>query len=143
MTYGDGLANVNMHELVKFHKSHGRIATVTGVSPPSRFGELLVRENVVETFSEKPQVAEGSINGGFFVFDRRVFNYVENNPSCSFEREPLQKLATEGQLMMYSHKGFWHCVDTMRDLVQLNQMWDKGQAPWSESNVIAETTKRA
>jgi glucose-1-phosphate cytidylyltransferase len=140
MTYGDGLANVDMNELVKFHKSHGRIATVTGVSPPSRFGELLVRDNLVETFSEKPQVAEGKINGGFFVFDRRVFNYVEKSPSCSFEREPLQRLAAEGQLMMYAHKGFWHCVDTMRDLVQLNQMWDKGQAPWSQSSVVAETT---
>jgi glucose-1-phosphate cytidylyltransferase len=137
MTYGDGLANVDLQELVRFHQQHGRIATVTGVSPPSRFGELVVEDNVVEEFCEKPQISQGHINGGFFVFDQRVFDFVESDVACSFEREPLQNLAAEGQLIMYPHRGFWHCVDTMRDLVQLNQMWSKGEAPWFSQGVLA------
>jgi glucose-1-phosphate cytidylyltransferase len=130
LTYGDGLADVNIRELIEFHKSHGKMVTVTGVSPPSRFGELIVDGDCVEVFSEKPQVSQSFINGGFFVFDRRLFDYLDDDPRCSFEREPLRRLAEEKQLMMYNHSGFWHCVDTMRDLVQLNQIFDSGQMPW-------------
>lgn len=130
MTYGDGVSDIDLKSLLKFHRLHGKIATVTGVSPPSRFGELLVRDAVVEVFSEKPQVSFGRINGGFFVFDRRIFDYVSEEPTCSFEREPLQRLAEKRELMMYEHDGFWHCVDTMRDLIQLNQLWKMGEAPW-------------
>ncbi len=130
LTYGDGLSDVDIAREVDFHKSHGKIATVTGVSPPSRFGELVVDNKQVHVFSEKPQVSKGIINGGFFVFDRRIFSYLSPDPGCSFEREPLQSLAEDGELMMYQHAGFWHCVDTMRDLVQLNQMYNSGNTPW-------------
>lgn len=130
LTYGDGLADVDIGKLVAFHKAHGKIATVTGVSPPSRFGELITDNDLVEVFSEKPQVSQGCINGGFFVFDQRIFNYLSSEPSCSFEREPLRRLADERQLMMYHHTGFWQCVDTMRDLVQLNQIYAAGHMPW-------------
>jgi glucose-1-phosphate cytidylyltransferase len=130
LTYGDGVSDVDLDELIKFHRKHGRIATVTGVLPPSRFGELMVDGDKVTTFSEKPQVSKGLINGGFFVLDQRVFNYLSADPSCSFEQEPLQNLALDGQLMMYEHTGFWQCVDTMRDLIHLNQLWNSGQPPW-------------
>lgn len=131
LTYGDGISNVDLDALVRFHHSHGRIATVTGVNPPSRFGELVVNGNEVRLFSEKQAQGHSNfINGGFFVLDRRVFDYVSLDPACSFEREPLQRLAQDEQLMMYEHKGFWQCVDTMRELVYLNQLWDSGHAPW-------------
>jgi len=130
LTYGDGVSDVDLGKLVEFHRSHGKIGTVTGVSPPSRFGELLVDGAQVTVFSEKPQVSSGAINGGFFVFDRRLFQYVSADPACSFEREPLQKMAADGELMVYHHKGFWQCVDTLRDLVQLNQLWASGKSPW-------------
>lgn len=130
MTYGDGLSNVDLNKLLEFHKSHGKIATITGVSPPSRFGELMVKDQQVEVFSEKPQVSQGFINGGFFVLDQRVFKYLSLDPSCSFEKEPLQMLAADGQLMMFEHNGFWSCVDTRRDLMLLNQLWETGNTPW-------------
>lgn len=130
MTYGDGVSDVDLNKLIEFHRWHGKVATVTGVSPPSRFGELVVADRQVEVFSEKPQVSQGFINGGFFVLDQRVFKYLSTDPSCSFEKEPLQMLAADGQLMMFEHAGFWSCLDTMRDLVHLNQLWESGNTPW-------------
>ena len=123
LTYGDGVADIDIQELLKFHKSHGKIGTVTGVSPSSRFGELVVTEDQVKKFSEKPQVKEGFINGGFFVFDKRIFNYLKDNDECIFEKNPLEYLASDGELMVYKHKGFWQCMDTYRDLQLLNNLW--------------------
>jgi len=123
LTYGDGVADINIQELLKFHKSHNKIGTVTGVSPSSRFGELVVTEDQVKKFSEKPQVKEGFINGGFFVFDKRIFDYLEDNNDCIFEKQPLEDLASDGELMIYKHKGFWQCMDTHRDLQLLNNLW--------------------
>lgn len=130
LTYGDGVSDVDLGKAVEFHLAHGKLGTVTGVCPPSRFGELVVDGAKVEIFSEKPQASGRYINGGFFIFRPEFFNYVSADPSCSFEREPLQKLAADGELMMYAHTGFWQCVDTMRDLVQLTQLWNTGRAPW-------------
>jgi glucose-1-phosphate cytidylyltransferase len=129
-TYGDGVSDVDIRELVKFHRGHGKIATVTGVAPASRFGELLVDGNRVREFSEKPQTHSGLINGGFFVLDRRIFDYLSSNENCIFEREPLERLAKDGELMVFKHKGFWQCMDTLRDTQYLNELWEKGEAPW-------------
>ena len=130
LTYGDGVANLDLGALLAFHKKHGKIGTVTGVYPPSRFGELVCAGNRVEKFSEKPQVSTGIINGGFFVFDTRIFDYVTDDESLSFEREPLSQLAAAGQLMAFRHTGFWHPMDTYRDWQVLNDVWQSGQAPW-------------
>lgn len=129
LTYGDGVADVDLHRLVAFHRRHGRIATVTGVRPPSRFGELLTSGTRVVEFSEKPATAHGHINGGFFVFDRRVFDYLSDDDGCVLEREPLERLAKDGELEMYAHDGYWHCMDTPRDLQHLHEAWQRG-APW-------------
>ena len=123
LTYGDGVADINLQELIEFHKSHGKIGTVTGVSPSSRFGELVVAEDQVKKFSEKPHIKDSFINGGFFVFDKRIFNYLEDNDDCIFEREPLKNLTLDKELMIYKHKGFWQCMDTYRDLQLLNNLW--------------------
>lgn len=129
LTYGDGVADIQLEELWKFHARHGRIATVTGVRPVSRYGELLVEEGQVRKFSEKPPALEGHVSGGFFVFERRFFDYLSDDDSCILERAPLERLSHEGQLMSYLHTGFWHCMDTYRDFVALNEMWKKG-CPW-------------
>ena len=130
MTYGDGVANVNLKKLVDFHLSHRKIATVTGVKPPSRFGELMIEENQVKQFSEKPQVHQGTINGGFFVLNREVFHYLDANNQLIWEHEPMERLAQDKQLMVYSHDGFWQCMDTLRDMRFLNERWEQGTAPW-------------
>ncbi len=131
LTYGDGVANVDIRALLKFHKAHGKIATVTGVAPASRFGELLLDGgHRVREFSEKPQTHAGVINGGYFVFDRRVFDYLSDDDGCVLEREPLERLAKDGELMMYRHAGFWQCMDTLRDMQLLNSLWESGEAPW-------------
>lgn len=130
LTYGDGVANINIRDLIKFHQSHGKIATVSGVLPPSRFGELIVKGNKVVEFSEKPQTHEGLINGGYFVLNRRVFDYLSTDDDCIFERKPLERLAREGQLMVYPHRGFWQCMDTLRDMQLLNELWERNEAPW-------------
>jgi len=130
ITYGDAVTDLNIKKLVSFHKAHGRIATVTGVSPSSRFGELVVKNNQVVEFSEKPQTKEGLINGGFFVCDRRLFEYVSEDEDCIFERQPLERLAREEKLMVYVHKGFWQCMDTYRDMQVLNSYWDSDNPPW-------------
>lgn len=130
VTYGDGLGNVDLKELYNFHKSHGCLATVTGVRPLSRFGELEVQGDQVNAFSEKSQVKRGWINGGFFVFRREFFNYLIDQDDCVLEREPLEQLTRDEQLRIYKHRGFWQCMDTYRDMEQLNKMWRQGNAPW-------------
>jgi len=128
MTYGDGLSNVNLKELIRFHRDKGKIATVTGVRPIARFGELLVDGDLVKTFSEKPQIENGWISGGFFVFERKIFDYLDEE--CMLERKPLEKLAQENQLAVYKHADYWRCMDTYRDLEALNQEWASGRPGW-------------
>jgi len=130
LTYGDGVANIDIGRLVDFHVLHGKLATVTGVRPPSRFGELINEGNRVVEFGEKPQVGSGMINGGFFIFNRGVFNCLSEHDQCVLEREPLEKLSKDGELMVYQHTGFWQCMDTLRDMNLLNEYWEKGEAPW-------------
>ncbi len=128
-TYGDGVANVNIKDLVAFHHSHGKLATITAVRPPSRFGELVIENNLVSNFKEKPQVSEGWINGGYFVLHRKVLDLIENDDTI-FEAEPLKILSEKGELAVYHHSEFWQCMDTYRELELLNQMHDRHQAPW-------------
>jgi glucose-1-phosphate cytidylyltransferase len=128
-TYGDGLANVDVSALLAFHRAHGRLATVTGVRSPSRFGELIRNGAAVERFSEKPQ-GDGLINGGFFVFDVAVLDRLSLDPSCVLEREPLEQLAHDGELRVFQHDGFWQCADTIRDVDHLRELWHSGGAPW-------------
>ena len=130
VTYGDGLANIDVAALVAFHRSHGKAATVTAVRPPARFGALtLDADNRVSCFSEKPQVGEGWINGGFFVFEPSVFDLFTGDDTI-LERAPLEKLAEAGELMAYAHDGFWQPMDTMRDRQLLEGLWETGNAPW-------------
>src|SRR4051794_19997870 len=128
-TYGDGLANVDISALIAFHRSHGKLATVTGVHPPSRFGELVADGSAVERFAEKP-AGESFVSGGFFVFDRAVFDRLSADPACVLEREPLERLAADGELAVYHHEGYWQCADTVRDVEVLRELWDRGDAPW-------------
>jgi glucose-1-phosphate cytidylyltransferase len=129
VTYGDGLANIDLKSLVTFHRAHGRLATVTAVSPIARFGSLHLDGEKVTQFTEKPQTGEGWINGGFFVFEPKVLDYIAGDQT-TLEGEPLEKLAGEGQLMAYRHKGFWHPMDTLRDKQYLESLWASGKAPW-------------
>jgi glucose-1-phosphate cytidylyltransferase len=128
-TYGDGVANVDIGQLLKFHQSHGKLATVTAVHPPSRFGELAIKENSVLNFAEKPQTTEGWINGGYFVLQREVLDLIEDD-STSFEGAPLQTLAAQGELKVHFHDGFWQCMDTYRELEVLNRLYNSGRAAW-------------
>lgn len=130
LTYGDGVANIDVKELVEFHKSHGRIGTVTGVHPSSRFGELVIKNKQVVEFSEKPQIKEGFINGGFFVFNKKFFDYLKEDDNCYLEKEPLEKLALDKELMVYPHEDFWQCMDTYRELEILNDLWKSPAPPW-------------
>ncbi|MDO4951293.1 MAG: glucose-1-phosphate cytidylyltransferase [Bacteroidales bacterium] len=131
LTYGDAVSNVDISQLVQRYKQAGRLAMVTAVHPTARFGELQVDEDdFVRSFKEKPQVNQGWINGGFFVLSPKVFDYIENDHT-TFEAEPLERLAAEGQLKTYRHEGFWQCMDTARDRDMLNKMWDEGNAPWA------------
>jgi glucose-1-phosphate cytidylyltransferase len=131
LTYGDGVANTDLRELLAFHRKHGRIATVTAVRPPARFGGLDLRpgDDSVRNFTEKPQIGEGWINGGFFVLDPKALDYIAGDDT-TWEVEPLERLAADGQLMAYRHDGFWQCVDTVRDLKLLEGLWATGKAPW-------------
>jgi glucose-1-phosphate cytidylyltransferase len=130
LTWGDGVSDVNINELLKFHRAHGKLATVTAVRPPARFGHIEIdNENSVSAFTEKPQTSEGWINGAFFVLEPEIFKYIENDDT-HFEREPLEQLALDGQLMAYKHQSFWQCMDTLRDKHLLEKLWDSGQAPW-------------
>lgn len=128
-TYGDGVADIDIHALLNFHRAHGKLATVTAVRPSSRFGELSFQGGSVKTFKEKPQVHEGWINGGYFVFQREVFDLI-GGPEESLEQGLLQKLTALDQLEAYKHPGFWQCMDTYREMELLNELWSSGRAPW-------------
>jgi glucose-1-phosphate cytidylyltransferase len=130
VTYGDGVANVDIKNLVAFHEQHGKLGTVTAVHPASRFGELALAEGMVEVFQEKPQVREGWINGGFFVFQRPVLDLVAGDEE-SLEQGLLVKLASMKELAVYQHSGFWQCMDTYRETMALNELWRSGKAPWA------------
>lgn len=129
MTYGDGVADVDVRALLKFHQSHGKLATVTTVRPPARFGGIVFDGDRVAEFTEKPQAGEGWINGGFFVLDRRVLSYIDGDATL-WEREPMERLASDGQLMAYRHTGFWQPMDTLRERKLLEDLWAAGNAPW-------------
>lgn len=128
-TYGDGLSDIDIQDLLDFHYSHGKIATISAVRPAARFGELLINKGSVTKFKEKPQLDQGWINGGFFVFNKRVFDYIDHY-STVFEEQPLERLCADGELMAYEHRGFWMCMDTKRDKDTLNDIWTSGTAPW-------------
>jgi len=130
LTYGDGVANVDISELMKFHKAHGKLATMTSIQPEGRFGALQIDvDNKVSRFLEKPKGDGAWINGGFFICQPEVLNYITDDTTI-FEREPLENLCTEGQVYTHHHEGFWKCMDTLRDKQQLNEIWDSGKAPW-------------
>jgi glucose-1-phosphate cytidylyltransferase len=130
LTYGDGVANVNIPELVAFHKKHGKTVTITGVKPPSLFGEVIEKDGLVVSFEEKPQTSKGLINGGFMVFNKNMLDYLTEAEDCDFEFGPLEKLAAEKEVMTFKHNGFWECADTVRDVNHLNKLWNTGEAKW-------------
>ena len=128
-TYGDGLADISIKNLIDFHMAEGTLATVTAVLPPGRFGSLNFQKTRITGFQEKPRGDGGRINGGFFVLSRSVIDYIDGDESV-WEREPMEKLASEGNLSAYLHDGFWQCMDTLRDRTRLDQLWSSGKAPW-------------
>ena len=130
MTYGDGLSNVNINDLTKFHKKYNKISTLTAVRPIPRFGHITLQNEKVIKFKEKDYLSEGWINGGFFVLNKKVFSYINDNQDCIFEKEPLENLSKDGELMAFRHESFWHPVDTLRDKNYLNELYSKGNAPW-------------
>ena len=129
VTYGDGVSDIDLHDLLRFHRSHGRLATVTAVRPPSRFGGLIFDGDLVAEFTEKPQIGEGWINGGFLVLQPGVFHYLEGD-NTSLEADTLERLTAEGQLAAYRHDRFWQCMDTLRDVRLLQSLWQSGEPPW-------------
>jgi len=129
LTWGDGVADVNLHELLEFHRAHGKLATLTAVRPPARFGKLSLDGDRVAEFEEKPQLGEGWINGAFFVLEPEVFDYIEGDQT-QWEFEPLERLAEEGELMAFRHESFWQCMDTLRDKRLLESLWEQGNPPW-------------
>ena len=129
LTYGDGVSDVDLQDLLRFHRSHGRTGTVTAVRPPARFGGLVFNGDIVSTFTEKPQIGEGWINGGFLVLEPAVFSYLEGDKG-SLEIDLLERLAADGQLAAYRHDGFWQCMDTLRDKRLLEKLWQEGKPPW-------------
>jgi len=129
LTYGDGVANIDLRKVLEFHRSHGKLATVTAVRPPARFGGMKLDGERVADFKEKPQAGEGWINGGFFVFEPGVFKYLVGDATV-LEAEPLERLCRDGQLMAWRHEGFWQCMDTLRDRQTLEAQWASGSAPW-------------
>jgi glucose-1-phosphate cytidylyltransferase len=130
LTYGDGVSNLDLGSLLAFHRSHGRAATVTAVRPPARFGDLDIEDDFVTAFAEKPQMSEGWISGGFFVFEPKVFDYIADD-STMLERAPLEMLSRDRQLLAFHHSGFWQPMDTMRDKNTLEALWASGAAPWA------------
>ena len=130
LTYGDAVATVDLGALLAFHRSHGRLATVTAVRPPARFGELRFDGDRVTEFAEKPQTTTGWINGGFFVLEPGVADYIDRDRVVIWEREPLERLVRDGELMAYRHEGFWHPMDTLRDVRELEELWRSGSPPW-------------
>lgn len=129
LTYGDGVSNVNIDELLKFHYSHGRLATLTAVRPPARYGYMKFDGNRIEEFTEKPQIGKGWINGAFFVLEPGIFDYIKDDET-QWEKDPLDRLAKDGQLMAYKHTSFWQCMDTLREKYVLESIWQSGNAPW-------------
>ena len=129
MTYGDGLSNVDIKALVAFHRSHGKLATVTAISPPGRFGVLHIEHGAVREFREKPETSEALINGGFFVIEPPALDMIKDDTTI-WERQPMEMLAQAGQLMSFVHDGFWQPMDTLREKRALNEMWETGRAPW-------------
>ncbi len=129
VTYGDGVSDVDVSRLLEFHRSHGKVATLTAVRPPARYGGLIFAGDLVAEFTEKPQIGEGWINGGFMVFEPGIFEYLKGDDT-SLEAHTMEQLARAGQLAAYRHPGFWQCMDTLRDLRLLRSLWDTGNAPW-------------
>lgn len=129
LTWGDGVSNVRLDKLLAFHRAHGKLATLTAVRPPARYGYMKCNGDRVTEFTEKPQIGEGWINGAFFVLERNVFDYIENDDTV-WEREPLERLASDGQLMAYKHRSYWQCMDTLREKYLLESLWESGEAPW-------------
>jgi glucose-1-phosphate cytidylyltransferase len=129
LTYGDGVANINLNELIKYHQSNGKLATITAVRPPARYGGIVMQDGLVKNFTEKPQSGEGWINGGFMVFEPEVLDMISDSKT-SLESELLENLAAQDQLVAYKHEGFWQCMDTLRDLKYLESLWIDGKAPW-------------
>ena len=129
LTYGDGVSDVNIHELLKFHRSHGKLATLTAVRPPARYGYMKFEGDKIFEFTEKPQIGEGWINGAFFVLEPGIFDYLGDD-TTQWEKEPLDQLARDGQLMAFKHTSFWQCMDTLREKYVLEQLWENGKAPW-------------
>lgn len=129
LTWGDGVSDVDLNALVAYHRSHGKLATLTTVRPPARFGHIEFDGDQVTTFTEKPQTAEGWINGAFFVLEPEIFDYIDGDDT-QWEKEPLERLAADGQLMAYRHLSFWQCMDTIRDKMLLEKLWQEGDAPW-------------
>jgi glucose-1-phosphate cytidylyltransferase len=129
LTYGDGVCDVDLGELLQFHRAHGRVATVTAVRPPARFGGLIFDGDLVTEFTEKPQIGDGWVNGGFMAFEPAIFDYLKDD-DCSLEANGLETLAREGQLAAYRHNGFWQCMDTLRDKRLLESLWHSQTAPW-------------
>lgn len=136
LTYGDGVADVDLDALMQFHRRMGRTVTITAVRPPARFGGILFDGDDVRGFTEKPQTGAGWINGGFMVCERRLFDYLDGDDD-SLERDALERLAAEGELAAYRHHGFWQCMDTLRDKRQLEAVWDAGEAPWRHDGPAA------
>ena len=130
VTYGDGLTNVDLIKEYEFHLSHKKIGTILGVNPPSRFGEIKLKDEEVIEFDEKPEFTEKWINGGYFFFNKKFLDYLSKDDFCILEREPLVKLAKDGQLNIFKHKGYWGCMDTQRDREYLTNLWRSGKAPW-------------
>lgn len=129
LTWGDGVSDVNLNDLLAFHRSHGKLATLTAVRPPARFGHLQLDDDQIVEFSEKPQIGEGWINGAFFVLEPEIFDYIDGDMT-HWEKEPLERLARDGQLMAYKHTSFWQCMDTIREKKFLESLWESGKAPW-------------
>ena len=129
LTYGDGVSNVDLKDLLRFHHSHGKLATVTAIRPPARFGEMVFDGDNIIKFAEKPKIVESWISGGYFVLEPEVLNYIRGDDTV-WEREPLERLAEEGQLMAYRHDGFWQCMDNIRELRHLRNLWDEDKATW-------------
>lgn len=129
LTWGDGLADVDINKLLKFHRSHGKLATVTAVRPPARYGYMMFEEDQVKEFTEKPQIGEGWINGAFFVLEPGIFDYIDGDDTV-WEKEPMERLAADGQLMAFRHTSFWQCMDTLREKHILETLWQSGNPPW-------------
>lgn len=131
LTYGDGVSDVDINQLLEFHRSHNKVLTVTGVRPPGRFGEMMTKcDGLVTEFNEKPQASAGRISGGFFVARPSLFDYLEDNEDLVFEEGPVRTLVADAQLMMFAHDGFWQPMDTSREYVLLNSLYEKGNTPW-------------